>query len=244
MADESISTAHWISMKSRHSGLKRFRRVQMVLAGAVICVNCGCAHLAAVRTTQPRIPTTAADNAQLGDATECLVRAAREQPLASLGDDLTAAKLSLSVLEQRPNDSSAQNIYNFSVARALANVERANIQPWRREVSVTVDQTNYLPGSCRSPEPRRLRGRFVIRLHFLRPNESGLCRSRTRQALILNRADPDSSFRESGPGARFAGSLVLYVGHEMVFFFNQKIAPLSCPDQQTRKWATPNISGK
>jgi pimeloyl-ACP methyl ester carboxylesterase len=144
MADESISTAHWISMKSRHSGLKRFRRVQMVLAGAVICVNCGCAHLATVRTTQPRIPTIAADNAQLGDATECLVRAAREQPLASLGDDLTAAKLSLSVLEQRPNNSSAQSIYNFSVARAVANVERANIQPWRREVSVTVDQTNYL----------------------------------------------------------------------------------------------------
>jgi hypothetical protein len=34
VADESISTARWISMKSRHSGFKTFRRVQMVLAGA------------------------------------------------------------------------------------------------------------------------------------------------------------------------------------------------------------------
>src|ERR1700736_1553233 len=46
-ADESISTARWISMKSRHSGFKTFRRVQMVLAGAgrakIGAANGGCA---------------------------------------------------------------------------------------------------------------------------------------------------------------------------------------------------------
>jgi pimeloyl-ACP methyl ester carboxylesterase len=78
----------------------------------------------------------AADNAQLGGATECLVRGAREQPLASLGDDLTAGKRSLSILEQRPSDSSAQSIYNFSVARAVENVERARIQPWQHEIDI------------------------------------------------------------------------------------------------------------
>jgi pimeloyl-ACP methyl ester carboxylesterase len=68
----------------------------------------------------------------------------REQPLVSLGGDLFAARFSLNVLEHQPDNLSARNLYNFSVARAVANVERANIQPWRREVSVTVDQTNYL----------------------------------------------------------------------------------------------------
>ena len=144
MADESISTAYWISMKSRHSGLKRFRRVQMVLADAVIFVSCGCAHLATVRTTQPRIPTIAAENAQLGDATEYLVRAERAQPLVALGDDLSAAQLSLNMLEQRPSDSSAQSIYNFSVARAVEDVERAKIQPWRHPINIGTDEGKYV----------------------------------------------------------------------------------------------------
>ena len=150
MADESISIAHWSSMKSPHSGLKTFRRVQMVLAGAVVFVGCGCAHLATVKTTQPQIPRIAADNAQLGDATECLMRAKREVPLVALGDDLAAAKLSLSVLEWRPGDSSAQSIYNFSVARVVENVGRANIQPWQRKIDIVVDRASY---TLTSPKP-------------------------------------------------------------------------------------------
>src|ERR1700686_314643 len=137
MADESISTAHWISMKSRHLVLKTSHRVQVVLAGALVFASCGCAHLATVKETRPRVPTATAGEEQLRTATEHLSRAEGEQPLLSLGDNLTAAKLSLSVLEQRPNDSSAQSIYNFSVARAVENVGRANVQPWRK--SITVD---------------------------------------------------------------------------------------------------------
>ena len=112
----------------------------MVVAGAVVFASCGCAHLATVRTTRHNSSTIAADNAQLGNATECLVRAERKQPLASLGDDLTAAKLSLSILEQRPNDSSAQSIYNFSVARAVENFERAKIQPWQHKIDIVGDE--------------------------------------------------------------------------------------------------------
>lgn len=111
---------------------------------------CSCAHLATVRTTQPQIPTIAADNAQLGDATECLVRGAREQPLASLGDDLTAGKRSLSILEQRPSDSSAQSIYNFSVARAVENVERARIQPWQHEIDIVGPGSSF---TLTTPKP-------------------------------------------------------------------------------------------
>src|SRR6202030_1739015 len=97
---------------------------------------CGCTHLATVKTTEPRAPTITAENDQLQAAAGHLAQAEREQPLASLGDDLAAAKLSLSVLEQRPSDSSAQSIYNFSVARAVESVERAKIQPWQRQIDV------------------------------------------------------------------------------------------------------------
>ena len=97
---------------------------------------CGCVHLATVKITEPRVPTIAASVDKLALARQDLSAAEREQPLAALGNDLSSAKLSLQVLEQQPNDSSAQSIYNFSVARAVENVERAKIQPWRRQIDV------------------------------------------------------------------------------------------------------------
>jgi pimeloyl-ACP methyl ester carboxylesterase len=49
----------------------------------------------------------------------------------------------LEVLVQRPNDSSAQSIYNFSVGRAVENIERAKIQPWRHKIDIVNDGSNY-----------------------------------------------------------------------------------------------------
>ena len=111
---------------------------------------CGCAHLATVKTTQPRVPTIAASEDQLTIAKQHLATAERAQPLVALGDDLSAAKLSLQVLDQRPHDSSAQSIYNFSVARAVENVERAKIQPWQRKIDIVSDHTTY---TLTTPKP-------------------------------------------------------------------------------------------
>jgi pimeloyl-ACP methyl ester carboxylesterase len=113
-------------------------------------VLCGCAHLAMVKTTEPHVPTIAASDGKLAVATQKLTAAEREQPLIALGNDLSAAKLSLSVLEQRPSDASAQSIYNFSVARAVENVERANLQPWRKATIVPFNQGSFV---LTSPKP-------------------------------------------------------------------------------------------
>jgi pimeloyl-ACP methyl ester carboxylesterase len=107
-------------------------------------VLCGCVHLATVKTTEPRIPSIAASDEELAVATQKLAAAEREQPLVALGNDLSAVKLSLSVLEQRRTDLSAQSIYNFSVARAVENVERANLQPWRQATNVPFNQGSFL----------------------------------------------------------------------------------------------------
>ena len=137
-------------MKSRHSGLKRFRRVQKVLAGAVVFASCGCAHLATVKETRARLPAATESDEQLQVAKQHLVAAQGAQPLLSLGEDLSAAKLSLQVLEQRSNDSSAQSIYNFSVARVVENVERAKIQPWQQQINIVRDRSNY---TLTTPKP-------------------------------------------------------------------------------------------
>ena len=119
------------------------KSVRAAFCCVALFASCGCAHLATVKQTRPVVPATGSDK-QLQPAIQRLAAWEREQPLVSLGGDLFAARFSLNVLEQQPDNLSARNLYNFSVARAVANVERANIQPWRREVSVTVDQTNYL----------------------------------------------------------------------------------------------------
>ena len=122
----------------------------MFLAGAAALAGCGCVHLATVKITEPRVPTVAATDQQLSSATEFLKRAEREEPVVSLGNDLSAAKISLNVLEQRPNDSAAQSIYNFSVARVVENVGRAKIQPWRQSIKIDIDSGKF---SFSSPKP-------------------------------------------------------------------------------------------
>src|SRR5438132_2623165 len=119
------------------------KSVRVAFCCVALFASCGCAHLATVKQTRPVVPASGSDK-QLQPAIQRLAAREREQPLVSLGGDLFAARFSLSVLEQQPDNLSARNLYNFSVARAVANVERANIQPWRREVSVTLDQTKYL----------------------------------------------------------------------------------------------------
>jgi pimeloyl-ACP methyl ester carboxylesterase len=109
---------------------------------------CGCAHLATVKHAEPRVPTIAASENELTLAKQHLSAAERAQPLVAVGDDLSAAKLSLNVLEQRPSDSSAQSIYNFSVARAVENVERAKLQPWQQRIDIDAGRF-----SLTSPKP-------------------------------------------------------------------------------------------
>ena len=122
----------------------------MVFPGAVVFASCGCAHLATVKETRARLPAATESDEQLQVAKQHLVAAQGAQPLLSLGEDLSAAKLSLQMLEQRPNDASAQSIYNFSVARAVENVERAKIQPWQHQISIVSDRSNY---TLTTPKP-------------------------------------------------------------------------------------------
>jgi pimeloyl-ACP methyl ester carboxylesterase len=123
---------------------------------------CGCAHLAMVKTTQPRVPTVAGSDEKLAVATQKLTAVEREQPLIALGNDLSAAKLSLSVLEQRPSDSSAQSIYNFSVSRAVENVERANLQPWRQVTNVPFNQGSFLLTTPKPVDPEHDPSRYDL----------------------------------------------------------------------------------
>src|SRR5437660_9645893 len=111
---------------------------------------CGCAtHLATVKTKRARFPATLVAEEPLDSAKKYLNAAEREQPLPSLGNDLLAAKVSYGVLERRPRDESARDIYNFAVARTIQDIERANLQPWRHPTMLATDHGNYLLTSAK-----------------------------------------------------------------------------------------------
>jgi pimeloyl-ACP methyl ester carboxylesterase len=139
--------------------MKSWKNIVFALS---IFASCGCAHLATVKTMQPRVPTIAASEDQLTIAKQHLATAERAQPLVALGDDLSAAHLSLKILEQRPSDSSAQSIYNFSVARAVENVERANLQPWRQATIVPFNQGSFLLTTPRPVDPEHDPSRYDL----------------------------------------------------------------------------------
>jgi pimeloyl-ACP methyl ester carboxylesterase len=86
----------------------------------------------------------------LESATKYLLIAEHEQPLAALGHDLLAAKISYEVLGRHPKDESARSIYNFAVARVAQDVDRADLEPWRQPVTVLTDQGRY---TLVSPKP-------------------------------------------------------------------------------------------
>lgn len=122
----------------------------MLFAGAVVFACCSCAHLATVKTTRPGLPTIGASDDKLTLAKQHLAAAAQAQPAVALGDDLLAATLSLQILHQRPNDSSAQSIYNFSVARVVQDVDRTHLEPWRHPIAVSTNEGGY---TLVSPKP-------------------------------------------------------------------------------------------
>ena len=111
MADESISTAHWTSMKSSKSKVKaKWRSAARFAFALLLCGWCGCAHLATVKTKPARLPAELANEEPLESARKYLSSAEHEPPLPALGHDLLAAMISQGVLERQPHYESARDL--------------------------------------------------------------------------------------------------------------------------------------
>src|SRR4029453_7237460 len=123
---------------------------------------CGCAHLAVVKTKPAQLPKTLVAEGPLEFAKRYLAAAEHEQPLPALSHDLLAAKISYDVLERRPEDESARDIYNFAVARVVQDVDRTDIEPWRHPVSVVTDEGRYTLVSPKPVDPEHDPSRYDL----------------------------------------------------------------------------------
>jgi len=121
------------------------------LAGAVtVCliafVNGGCAPLASVHERPASIHQSNRDRdefalvrRQLSDGSTI----EEEDPLAALSYDLAAAERMAAERRSRPNDHETRELYNFAVARAVENLQRASAAPWQKEIRVSGPAGTY-----------------------------------------------------------------------------------------------------
>jgi len=109
-------------------------------AALCVCFCCGCTPLASVKQTSVRYAATGTGGAELAIAEKELTEAGkieRRQPLLGLAGDLTAAKIATDVLDRKRDDTNAERLYNFAVARSVENMQRAQLEPWRHPVNVS-----------------------------------------------------------------------------------------------------------
>jgi pimeloyl-ACP methyl ester carboxylesterase len=140
--------------------MKRWKNACVALS---IFAWCGCAsHLATVKTIPARLPTGLRVDEPLDSATKYLVAAEHEESLAALGHDLLAARISFGVLERQPKNESARSIYNFAVARVVQDVDRTDVQPWRRPIAVSTDQGTYTLVSPKPVDPEHDPSRYDL----------------------------------------------------------------------------------
>src|SRR5438132_10062707 len=124
---------------------------------------CGCAsHLATVKTKPARLPAGLRAEESLEPATRYLSVAEHEQPVAAVGHDLLATKISYGVLQRHPKNESARSIYNFTVAHVVHDVDRTGAEPWRHPVTVVTDEGRYTLVSPMPVDPEHDPSRYDL----------------------------------------------------------------------------------
>jgi len=79
-------------------------------------------------------------------------RVDRRDPLVALGEYVSAAEAALHQLDRIPDDRAARNTYNFAVARIIATIRDAKLDPWTQPLRVPASGGEFL--LTHKPDPR------------------------------------------------------------------------------------------
>jgi pimeloyl-ACP methyl ester carboxylesterase len=115
----------------------------------------GCAQYAEVSQRTPEFRPIRDTVSALASVDLGIARALKQQtrePLAALGELLTATEASAKQLAQNPGDTAARDAYNFAVARVLGTIQKAKLDPWTQPLRVPAAGGEYL--LTRKPDPR------------------------------------------------------------------------------------------
>src|SRR5215203_6325704 len=120
----------------------------------VVLILAGCAPIATVKPTTPRFAAIGSQQPAL-EAAGNKVRDAEDlkdsNPLQALGSYLASARAAFDRLKQHPDEKRTRDLYNFSVARSVAVIEDAQLNPWDRALRVPSPEGEYSLTNVRHP---------------------------------------------------------------------------------------------
>jgi pimeloyl-ACP methyl ester carboxylesterase len=128
-----------------------------LLAIAGTCAIASCATYSKVSEKRPRYHSIAGGSGALADAEAKIINALRierRDPLAALGEYLTATKIACGQLDRSPNDVHALHEYNFAVARIIAVIRDAKLDPWTQPLRVPASGEDFVLSHKPDPRPR------------------------------------------------------------------------------------------
>jgi pimeloyl-ACP methyl ester carboxylesterase len=129
----------------------------LVLGMAGACAIASCATYSKVSEKRPRYHATAGGSGALAAAEAKIISALqvdRRDPLVALGKYVTAAEIASRQLEHSPNDLNALHDYNFAVARIIAVIRDAKLDPWTRPLRVPGSGGDYVLSHKPDPRPQ------------------------------------------------------------------------------------------
>ena len=136
-----------------HFTLTRFPN--FALAIVMACALVGCATYSKVSERRPRFIPFTSGAGPLTNAETGIVKAMqidRRDPLAALGEYMSAAETALRQLERSPQDETARHTYNFTVGRIIATIRDAKLDPWTEPLRVPASDGEFV--LTHKPDPR------------------------------------------------------------------------------------------
>ncbi len=131
------------------------RYPNLVIAIIVAYALAGCATYSKVSERRPRFRPIASAGGGLANAQAAIAKALRldrSNPLAALGEYMSAAETALRQFERDPRDENARDDYNFAVARIIATIRGTKLDPWTQPLRVPASGGDFV--LTHKPDPR------------------------------------------------------------------------------------------
>lgn len=128
--------------------------IEIVKTAAIVFLLGGCAQIATVKPARPHFVATGAQKHESATAEHRLQEARKlesSNPLRALGYYLDSAHTAYDELRREPGETDSRKLYNFAVARCVAVIESAPLDPWDRSLSVPGPDGDYVLTSLRHP---------------------------------------------------------------------------------------------
>jgi pimeloyl-ACP methyl ester carboxylesterase len=142
-----------MSTTNKHFTLTRLQRFAVALITA--CALASCATYSKVSEKRPHYNAVAGGTGPLASANAEIVEGLqleRRDPLAALGEYMTAAETASGQLQRNPQDQTAQQAYSFAVGRIIGTIGAAKLDPWTQPLRVPASGGDFI--LTHKPDPR------------------------------------------------------------------------------------------